>query len=143
MSPREAAEATGVHKLTILKWIRSGKLPADRIKTSNGDGYDIRPEDLTAALQLPRRKKDPAPVPVQGSVQASIDALRLVIEDQARTIERREAESAYRDEQQTAEIRDLRHQVQQLQEYIRALPAPQPEPEAKPTLWQRLTGRKD
>ena len=50
MSPREAASATGINRLTILRWIKSGRLAAERVKTRNGPGYEIRPEDLTQAL---------------------------------------------------------------------------------------------
>ena len=75
MSPREASEATGIHKLTILKWIRSGKLAAEKIQTSNGIGYDIRPEDLTQAISIPRKKKESAPATPRGSVVEKLDAM--------------------------------------------------------------------
>ena len=81
MSPREAAAATGINRLTILKWIKSGRLAAESIRTRNGPGYEIRPEDLTQALRVPRKKRDPAPEPVKGSVVAEMQALRTEVHD--------------------------------------------------------------
>ena len=110
MSPREASEATGIHKLTILKWIRTGKLAAEKIQTSNGVGYDIRPEDLTQAISIPRKKKESAPAPPRGSVVEKLESMERLIKEMK------------------DEIHDLRGQVAQtetsLKEAMRALPAP-------------------
>jgi predicted site-specific integrase-resolvase len=109
MSPAEAATATGHSRLTILKWIRSGRLVAQKIETKNGPGYDIRPEDLTQALQTPRKKKDaPAVAPVRGSVLEALEQLTKAVDEQRR------------------EIHDLRGQLaqteQRLSDAMRALP---------------------
>lgn len=125
MSPREAADATGIHKLTILRWIRSGKLPAEEVITSNGKGYDIRPEDLTHAISVPRKKKEAIPSPPRGSVVAELEAMRLLIQQQGEA-------AAKREEDLTSEIKDLRGQLHQTEaritEILRALPAPAKEP---------------
>jgi len=110
MSPAEAAAATGVNKLTILKWIRTGRLAAEKVQTSHGPGYDIRPEDLTQALQRPRKVRELTPAPAKGSVVEALESLRQTVE------------------RQTAEIHDLRGQLhqteQRLTEALRVLPAP-------------------
>ena len=110
MSPREASEATGIHRLTILKWIRTGKLAAEKIQTSNGIGYDIRPEDLTQAISIPRKKKESAPAPPRGSVVEKLESMEKLIKEMKE------------------EIHDLRGQVAQsetrLAEAMKALPAP-------------------
>ena len=125
MSPRQAAEATGVNKLTLLKWIKSGRLAAERISTPNGPGYDIRPEDLTQAIQVPRKKKDPTPQPVRGSVVDQLQEMKALIEAQG-------AEAQRREEALKAEIHDLRAQLHQTEtrigEQLRALPGRTPQP---------------
>lgn len=125
MSPRQAAEATGVNKLTLLKWIKSGRLAAERISTPNGPGYDIRPEDLTQAIQVPRKKKDPTPQPVRGSVVDQLQEMKALIEAQG-------AEAQRREEALKAEIHDLRAQLHQTEtrigEQLRALPGRTTEP---------------
>lgn len=136
MSPRQAADATGVNKLTILKWIKSGRLAAEHISTPNGPGYEIRPEDLTQAIQAPRKKKDPTPKPVRGSVVDQLQAMQTLIEEQG-------AEAKQREEAMRAEIHDLRAQLhqteQRLTEVLRALPAPSPEtPTPAPGLFAKL-----
>jgi excisionase family DNA binding protein len=129
MSPREAAEATGVNKLTLLKWIKAGRLAAERISTPNGPGYNIRPEDLTQALQAPRKKKDPTPKPVRGSVVDELQTMKEMIERQGIEAERRE-------EAMRAELHDLRAQLHQtetrLSDALRALPARSSEPTEQP-----------
>jgi len=121
MSPAEAAAATGVNKLTILKWIRTGRLAAEKIQTSHGPGYDVRPEDLTQALQRPRKVRETTPAPVKGSVVEALDGLRQAVERQA------------------AEIHDLRGQLhqteQRLTEALRVLPAPIPNDPPKARSW--------
>ena len=121
VSPSDAAEATGLNRLTILKWIRSGRLAAERIQTQHGPGYDIRPEDLTQALQTPRRKREVNPAPVKGSVYEALDAMRATLEAQG-------ADAARREESLRGELSDLRGQLHQaevrLTEALRALPAP-------------------
>jgi excisionase family DNA binding protein len=124
MTPTEAATATGINKLTILKWIRSGRLAAERIQTPHGPGYDIRPEDLTQALQRPRKVRESTPAPAKGSVVEALEGLRQTLE------------------RQTAEIHDLRGQLhqteQRLTEALRVLPAPIPNdpPKAARRWWQ-------
>jgi excisionase family DNA binding protein len=134
MSPAEAATATGVNKLTILKWIRAGRLPAEKIMTPHGPGYDIRPEDLTQALQRPRKKAERAPQPVRGSMLEELQAMRELLEQQV-------AESARREEAIRAELNDLRGQFaqteQRLQETLRALPARRPERRGLFSRWGR------
>lgn len=121
MSPREAATATGIDRLTILKWVRDGRLVAERVQTARGPGYDIRPEDLTQALQQPRKKRDPKPPAPKGAVLGELQEIRAMIEAQ------------------NAEIRDLRGQLhqteQRLTEALRALPAPQKEPTGLLARW--------
>ena len=161
MSPREASEATGIHKLTILKWIRSGKLAAEKIQTSNGIGYDIRPEDLTQAISIPRKKKESAPAPPRGSVvekldamekmqSEKLDAMENLIRDRGESAEKLQAEkleimeqlirdqgeaAARQQEAMQAEIHDLRAQLHQtetrLKETMLALPAPEATPAPK------------
>lgn len=121
MSPREAADATGIHRLTILKWIRTGKLAAEKIQTSNGIGYDIRPEDLTQAISIPRKKKESAPAPPRGSVVEKLEAMEKLIREQGEAAATQQAAMQ-------AEIHDLRAQLHQtetrLKETMLALPAP-------------------
>jgi excisionase family DNA binding protein len=139
MSPREASEATGIHKLTILKWIRSGKLAAEKIQTSNGIGYDIRPEDLTQAISIPRKKKESAPAPPRGSVVEKLDAMEKMQAEKLEIMEqliRDQGEAAARQQEaMQAEIHDLRAQLHQtetrLKETMLALPAPEATPAPK------------
>lgn len=110
MTPTEAAELLDVNKMTVLRWIRTGRLAAERVMTAHGPGYEIKIEDLRQAAQAPRKKREAAPTPVKGSIVESIDALRKAVESQA------------------IEIHDLRGQLAQtearLTEALRALPAP-------------------
>ena len=122
MSPAEAASATGHSRLTILKWIRTGRLVAEKIETKNGPGYDIRPEDLTQALQTPRKKKEPVAAPARGSVVEALEQLTKAVEEQRR------------------EIHDLRGQLaqteQRLSDALRALPARTgTPPDVEPSGW--------
>jgi excisionase family DNA binding protein len=110
LSPREASAATGLDRLTILKWVRSGRLPAERVKTPNGPGYEIRPEDLTQALQQPRKRREGGPhAPAPGSIVGQLAEMTATIERLG------------------AEVHDLRGQIYQtesrLREAIRGLPA--------------------
>ena len=124
MSPKEAAEQAKVTKMTILKWIKSGRLPAETVETKHGPGYEIRPEDLLQAINQPKTKREPKPVPVQGSVAAELEAMRKA------------------NEALVAELHDLRaqlHQTEQrlMEEIQKALPPRTPEPEkpAKRGFW--------
>ena len=47
---KQAAELLGVHQETIRRWIRSGKLKADRINEPDGD-YFIKRDDLRAFIE--------------------------------------------------------------------------------------------
>ena len=138
MSPREAAESTGINKLTILKWIKTGRLAAEPIKTTNGPGYDIRPEDLTQAIQKPRKKRDPTPPAVRGSVVEELQTMRELIERQGE-------EARAREEAMRNELHDLRAQLYQtetrLTEALRILPPPKPTTEDKPGVWNRMFKR--
>lgn len=133
MSPSEASKATGVSRLTILKWIRNGRLPATPVQTGHGPGYDIRPEDLTQAIQRPRKKPEREPKPVRGSVMEELQAMRELLAAQAEA-------AAKREEAIQAELRDLRGQLaqteQRLGDALRALPAPAAED--KPGFFARL-----
>ena len=121
MTPREAAEAAGVDRMTILRWIRAGKLAATPVRTRNGPGYDIRPEDLEQAKRAPRKKRDPREGPPAGSVAELVDSLRRVVEAQA------------------AELHELRGELHAMHEQVlRALPAPKP----RRRLWP-FGGRKE
>lgn len=116
MSPKEAAEQAKVTKMTILKWIKSGRLPAAGVETKHGPGYEIRPEDLLQAINQPKTKRQAKPTPVQGSVAAELEAMRKA------------------NEALTAEMHDLRaqlHQTEQrlMEEIQKALPARSIEPD--------------
>ena len=110
MSPEEAAQAYGMNKQTVLKWVRSGRLPAERVQKRNGPGYDIRPEDMLQAVNLPRKRTEAPKAAVQGSVVAELQAMRAAVE------------------RLEAEVHDLRGQLHQtegrLAETLRALPPP-------------------
>lgn len=47
LKPKEAAEIAEVHRVTLLGWIRSGRLPAEYI---NSRSIRIRREDLMCLL---------------------------------------------------------------------------------------------
>lgn len=127
MSPREAAEAVGINKLTILRWIHSGKLAATRTETGHGPGYDIRPEDLRDAVQTPKKKREPRQGPIPGSVSERIEELKALVTQQA------------------AEIHELRGELHAMHErVIRALPEPKQHGETprRRRLWP-FGGRKE
>lgn len=132
MSPKEAAAATGIDRLTILKWIRSGKLVATAVETGHGRGYDIRPEDLMQAVQQPRKKRDPKPPTITGSTLDELQQIKALIEAMI-------AMGEAQNEAHKAEVHDLRGQLhqteQRLTEVLRALPAPGGNSQ---TIWQRL-----
>lgn len=139
MSPREAATATGIDRLTILKWVRDGRLVAERVQTARGPGYDIRPEDLTQALQQPRKKRDPKPPTITGSTLDELQQIKAMLEAQNAMLEAQKELIEAMSQAHAAEIHDLRGQLhqteQRLTENLRALPAPkrdEPEPKRGP-----------
>lgn len=130
VSPSMAAELTGVDRLTILKWIRKGVLPAETVRHLNGNGYAVRIEDVLAAKNRPRAKSSAPRQPVAGSVVDELQAMRAAIEDQAKEL------AASR-----AEVHDLRGQLAQTEARLhdaiqKALPARvEPAPPEKPRGW--------
>jgi excisionase family DNA binding protein len=141
VSPSMAAELTGVDRLTILKWIRKGVLPAETVRHRNGNGYAVRIEDVLAAKNRPRAKASAPRQPVAGSVVAELHAMRAEIqelrESQAKELEASRAEVAA----SRAEVRDLRGQLAQTEARLhdaiqKALPARvEPAPPEKPRGW--------
>lgn len=112
VAPSVAAELTGVSKLTILKWIRKGILPAETIRHKNGNGYLVRVEDVLTTKHRPKAKGETTRAPVAGSVVAELQELRKALEAA------------------TNELHDLRGQLAATETRLRdeiqkALPAPE------------------
>lgn len=114
----QAATLAKVATKTIRRYIQNGRLPAETIKGARGQAYSIKQSDVERIFAQADPDQKPKPrTPALSTLEKKIEDLQGMITGQ------------------TAEIRDLRGQVNQLHEQLRALPAPGGN---KQTIWQRL-----
>lgn len=137
-SLKQAAEATGRTKPTILRAIQLGKVSAK--KDEHGQ-WKIEPAELHRVYN-PAPESQPASAPTPDmAAQREIDLLRAMLADKDKQIDSlsRRVESA--DDERRTTLRQLAALLTDQRPPI-AAPAPQPPPAATQRgFWQRLTGR--
>lgn len=114
LTVKQAAKVAGVGERTLRRWIADGTLTPDRVDGLRGPEHRIAARDL-ASVCLDRkgaldRRQTPSPV---ATLAREIAALREQVEEQTATIRSLESE-----------VHDSKAQLSQLQDQIRALPAP-------------------
>jgi excisionase family DNA binding protein len=129
---RETAQKIEVSEKTVRRWIKEGILEAELVPGKTGKEYRISLEEAQAvkdrtAESVMRAIRKPTLEQAQ-----ELGAIRELLEGQAHLIEQQRKIL----QDQTAEIRDLRGQLYQVQqEIIKALPAPQPPKKPRWKLW--------
>ncbi len=76
ISLEQAAESLGVHYQTIYRWVRSGRLPAEKINGS----YVVRPADLDQ-VNNDRKQPQAAPPPSRARIERQCGSMSLALRD--------------------------------------------------------------
>lgn len=125
---QEAAKIAGVSIKTIRRHRESGKLTATIVRGRRGDEYMFSRQEVES-LGKPAPKVLRSPL---DDVRKELESMRKALDERAEAEAERERQRQEQSQEQTrtidalrAEVRDSRHQLNQLHEQLRlALPAP-------------------